>query len=255
MAIFVFCALGLSSRLPTGDVRRPPAELASRRSALAALVGVAPLALGVLAPPGALAFENGVPEMAKYKDKPKQRGPRPNDLGLRTRVLNVDGDTVDNALKICSPAPNCFTTTGDATVPGDSEHLIAPWRPPKGTSADATMRELEEVLKGYTPGVAGIDGGGFKIITADGNYCYAQFESLRQGYIDDVEFALAPAAEAGSGPAVQVRSSSRLGYLDFGVNAARLNAISKELRARGWTAAEITPKTHPQYFASNGPRR
>jgi len=54
---------------------------------------------------------------------------------------------------------------------------------------------------------------------------------------------------------VQVRSSSRLGYLDFGVNASRLNEISAKLRAQGWKAPEITAKTHPDYFAQNTPRR
>lgn len=244
---------GRQAATPVPQPRRaPPLPLASRRSALAALAGAAPFALGVVAPPPARAFDNGLPEMEKYKGRPKQRGPKPNDIGLKTRVVNVDGDEAEAALKICPSAPNCFTTTGDATVPGDSEHLIAPWRPPKGAQPDAAMRELADVVKAYVPGQSGIDGGGFKVVAADGRYVYAQFESLRQGYIDDVEWALAPGSDA---PAVQVRSSSRLGYLDFGVNGLRLNAISKELRARGWTAPEITPKSHPQYWGANSPRR
>lgn len=48
----------------------------------------------------------------------------------------------------------------------------------------------------------------------------------------------------------QVRSSSRLGFLDLGVNAKRLNWISKALRAKGWTAPAITRDTHSDYFVA-----
>jgi hypothetical protein len=47
---------------------------------------------------------------------------------------------------------------------------------------------------------------------------------------------------------VQVRSSSRLGYLDLGVNAKRLNWISAKLRGKGWTAPAITKEDYPEYF-------
>ena len=46
----------------------------------------------------------------------------------------------------------------------------------------------------------------------------------------------------------------QVGYLDFGVNAKRLNFVSIRLRAAGWDAPEITSKTHPSYFAQNSPR-
>ena len=59
-----------------------------------------------------------------------------------------------------------------------------------------------------------------------------------------VEFAMAGGREQG----IQVRSSSRVGQTDFGVNAIRLNAIAASLRAKGWAIDEITPKTHQDYF-------
>ena len=104
------------------------------------------------------------------------------------------------------------------------------------------MRELTEVVKAYAPGQGGIDGGGFQVVKTDADYLYTQFESLKYGFIDDVEFAV---AESGD---VQVRSASRLGYLDFGVNAKRLNYLSSKLRALGWTAPQIDSTTHPSYF-------
>lgn len=69
-------------------------------------------------------------------------------------------------------------------------------------------------------GQRGIDGGGFKLVTestsANSAYVYVQFESMRKGYVDDVEFALADGV-------ANMRTSSRLGYLDLGVNAKRFN--------------------------------
>ena len=72
------------------------------------------------------------------------------------------------------------------------------------------------------------------------------FESLKNGYIDDLELAVVE-----GGAKVLVRSSSRVGFLDFGVNAKRLNFLSSKLRAAGWTAPEINAKTHPDYFVQN----
>ena len=63
-----------------------------------------------------------------------------------------------------------------------------------------------------------------------------------QGFIDDVEFAVDATGE------VQVRSGSRVGQLDYFVNAKRLNLLSERLRAKGWTAPAISQKTHPEYF-------
>ena len=41
---------------------------------------------------------------------------------------------------------------------------------------------------------------------------------------------------------VAVRSASRVGDSDFGVNAKRVNYIAKGLREKGWTAAAVASK-------------
>ena len=81
-------------------------------------------------------------------------------------------------------------------------------------------------------------------------YKRQQFESLKAGWLDDVEFALAP-----SGSGVLVRSSARYGVLDVGVNAIRLNAIAAALRAKGWTIGAIDAKQYPDYFVGNDEAR
>ena len=46
-------------------------------------------------------------------------------------------------------------------------------------------------------------------------------------------------------------SRSRLGYLDFQVNAKRKNFIADKLRKKGFDIATIDYKSHPIYFDSN----
>lgn len=115
---------------------------------------------------------------------------------------------------------------------------------------EKAFKELNEVICAYEPGQANIDGGGFKIMVNDPakGYIYIQFESLKNGYIDDVELAFIDGMGA---RAIQVRSSSRLGYLDFGVNVKRLNYIAAKLRAKGWDAPGVDLDSHANYAIQN----
>jgi len=210
--------------------------------------------------------------MAKlYADKPKRRGPQPKDLGVLQREkssYDVDDEEMLPALKTCKSAPNCFSTTGDPEF--DVGSMLQPWRPPKGYSPADTARDLEAAVRSYEPGQSGIDGAGFSVVACgvptaqaapgESFYLYAQFESLKQGYVDDLEFAVVPAERGSSsssgsegGQAVQVllRSSSRVGYLDYNVNAKRLKFLSSKLRVQGWTAPTIDKKSHTDYFLEN----
>merc|ERR1712108_18921 len=105
---------------------------------------------------------------------------------------------------------------------------------------------------GYPPGQRGIDGGGFEVQRFDSGagYLYAQFESLKKGYIDDVEFVVRGDGDGSAAGEVRVRSASRVGYLDFGVNAKRLNKIAEDLVALAparWTAPKISADAFPRY--------
>ena len=115
-------------------------------------------------------------------------------------------------------------------------------------SRDDAIASVREALKNYEVGQQGIDGGGFQIKTDKDGYFYAIFESLRNGYNDDLELAVV------DGNYLKFRSSSRVGYLDFAVNAKRLNYIAGQLRKKGWAAPDITPQTHPSYWLQNAPK-
>ena len=228
MAQALIAALGL---LPHGS---PPSRqttaradsvrpFITRRMAAAGLVSAM-----VSRPRPATAFDNAISDIAQYRAQAKLAGW--STYPGTQPALGLQGN---GKLASCEYEPNCFSTSGD------DSHLLKPWRPKAGSD---TMGELMAAVEEYPPFQARIDGGGFKIITARADYLYVQFESLRKGFIDDVEFAVS------TDGSVQVRSSSRIGYLDLGVNAKRLNWLSANLRDKGWTAPVITKEDYPDYF-------
>ncbi len=79
-----------------------------------------------------------------------------------------------------------------------------------------------------------------QIIDKQPGYLYAEFTSRVLRFVDDVEFLLDE-----PGRVIHVRSASRLGRLDFGVNRERIETIRTELAARIGSG----PKT-PQQGAS-----
>ena len=72
--------------------------------------------------------------------------------------------------------------------------------------------------------VEGMDGA--TVIRSDPGYLYAQFTTRLMKYVDDVEFWFDPASQV-----VQVRSASRVGRGDFGVNRKRIEAVRAALAA------------------------
>lgn len=219
----------------------------SRREVMS-ILGIS--ALTILNSDSAFAFDNKI--STKYDDRPKRRGPKPTDLGVGPRKDIVGEEYI--GLKHCNAngAPNCFCSTEDTE--DDPDHSIPAWIWPKEFGNDKTkaFQQLVDVVNAYEPGQGNIDGGGFKIITStpEKGYIYVQFESLKNGYIDDVEFAF---IEGRGERAVQVRSSSRIGYLDFGVNGKRLNFLAKNLRAKGWDAqgVDFDSPTYQNYVIQN----
>ena len=62
------------------------------------------------------------------------------------------------------------------------------------------------------------------VITAERDYLYAEFRSKMFRFVDDVEFLV----DAREGH-IDVRSASRVGYSDMGVNRKRIEEIRKAL--------------------------
>ena len=120
-------------------------------------------------------------------------GTRPDNLGVK-----------DGRLAPCKPTPNCVSSQAD---PDDKEHYVAP------IAFDGTMHELRRAVESMSRAT---------VIREEGNYLYAEYKSALLGYVDDVELLFNEKARL-----VHVRSASRLGRSDFGVNRKRI----EELRA------------------------
>lgn len=61
---------------------------------------------------------------------------------------------------------------------------------------------------------------GTRVVSASPDYVYVQFTTRWLKFVDDVEFCLLPGEQV-----VHVRSASRVGRKDFGVNRQRIEAI------------------------------
>ncbi|HUN68308.1 MAG TPA: DUF1499 domain-containing protein, partial [Burkholderiales bacterium] len=103
--------------------------------------------------------------------------------------------------------------------PADAEHYIAPISF-KGSAAQAmaAVRKAVEGMEGAT------------VIRQDADYVYAEYRTRLMRFVDDVEFVY----DANAG-LIHVRSASRLGRRDFGVNRARVEALRSRIEGRAKT--------------------
>jgi uncharacterized protein (DUF1499 family) len=129
----------------------------------------------------------------------------------------------DGRLKPPSSSPNSVSSQANLYPdhPQRAYAAIEPFAP--GPDPAASMRRLREL-------VAAVPGA--RIIEARDDYLRAEFRTRLMGYVDDLEFAVDPAAGV-----IQVRSASRLGRKDFGVNRARVEF----LRRRFTSPAALPP--------------
>jgi len=127
---------------------------------------------------------------------------RPGNLGLR-----------DGRLAPPKRTPNCVSSQAD---PADAEHFIRPIAF-RGTAAAAmaAARKAVEAMERAT------------VIGEEANYLRAEFRSRLMGFVDDVEFTCDEKAGM-----IHVRSASRLGRRDFGVNRARVEALRARIEGR-----------------------
>jgi uncharacterized protein (DUF1499 family) len=126
-------------------------------------------------------------------------GNRPTNIGIS-----------DGKLTACPNTPNCVNSQ---TLISDVEHAIAPIQ--FGGDPAATMANLKRVIQTMPR---------TNIVKETNDYLYVEFASKLMGFVDDVEFYLDSASQA-----IQVRSASRLGESDLGVNRQRIEDIRSEL--------------------------
>ena len=162
-------------------------------------------------------------------------------IGAATTLASTTLAPVANAadIKACPKgANNCWSTAStDKTA-------LKPWTFP-GKKADA-VRELRAALDAYPQaGQNKVDAGGWSFAVDEldkSGYARLEYKSGlgnmakyfngNQPFVDDLEVLV-------GGDSVSVRSSSRIGDSDLGVNAKRLAYLAKDLKAKGWDV--VTP--------------
>ena len=123
---------------------------------------------------------------------------------------------VDGRLQPPSPTPNSVSSQTHLH-PGHPQAAYAAVEPLplKAAGTAASLRVLVGVLQAM-PGVT--------VVEQKDNYLRAQAQTRWLKFIDDLEFWIDPQVNPQQAR-IEVRSASRLGRKDFGVNRARLEAI------------------------------
>ena len=135
------------------------------------------------------------------------KGTAPTNLGVR-----------EGRLKLPSSSPNSVT----------SQAALYPDHPMRGSAqieplalkgdGPATLAAIKTIVEGM-PGAV--------VVRSEPDYLYAQFTTRLMKFVDDTEFWFDPTVGV-----IQVRSASRVGQSDLGVNRARIEAVRQQLAGR-----------------------
>ncbi len=106
----------------------------------------------------------------------------------------------DGKLSACPSSPNCICTENG---------IIGPI-PLHGRDAQHLWKRLQQVISEQ----------GGRIQSQNDYYLWATFKSPFFGFIDDLEARMDNEKQA-----IQLRSASRIGYYDLGINQKRMNRI------------------------------
>ena len=130
-------------------------------------------------------------------------------LSLTSRRPSTLGP-VAGKLRPCPGSPNCVCSCDTST-----SHAIAPliW---KG-NADEGLRRLQRVVATFPNARCDV---------IEPEYLHAEFTSNWFRFVDDVEFLVNSSAGV-----IQMRSASRAGHSDLGVNRQRLELIRERFQA------------------------
>lgn len=126
-------------------------------------------------------------------------GKKPSNLGMK-----------DGLLAACPDSPNCVSSQAK-----DPAHFIEPIVF-QGNGRDE-LNKIINIIKSIKR---------TKIIESNGNYVRAEFTSAIFRFVDDVEFHLDEKNNV-----IHVRSASRVGYSDMGVNRKRIEMIRQKFIA------------------------
>jgi uncharacterized protein (DUF1499 family) len=115
-------------------------------------------------------------------------------------------EATNGRLSPCSTSPNCVSSLSE-----DKSHYVEP------LSYKNSQEEAREKLISIINSVKRSE-----IVTAEMNYIHATVKSALFRFVDDVEFSFDDQRKV-----IDVRSASRTGYWDLGVNRKRVEEIRR----------------------------
>ena len=124
---------------------------------------------------------------------------RPAGLGVK-----------DGRFSPCPASPNCVSSQSE-----DEKHRIDPLR--FTSTPEEAMNRLKEIVRSMKRTT---------VIRETPDYLYVEFRTFL-GFVDDVEFYVDESRRV-----IQMRSASRRGYSDLGVNRRRMETIREEFGKR-----------------------
>lgn len=134
------------------------------------------------------------------------QGTAPSDLGVRNGRLKPPSNTENSVSSQAGLYPDHpqrkYADISPIALRGDGP---------------ATLARIKAVVESMD---------GAKVVKSEPDYLYAQFTTRLMKFVDDVEFWFDPAVNA-----IQVRSASRVGRGDLGVNRKRIEAVRAALEA------------------------
>lgn len=136
------------------------------------------------------------------------KGTAPAHLGVR-----------DGRLAPPSPTPNSVSSQAGLypAHPQSAYAAVEAFTPRPGESGTQAFQRLTGLLTQQT---------GTEVVTAANGYVHAEATTRWLQFVDDVELWLDPASDR-----IEVRSASRLGRKDFGVNRARVERLRQAFDA------------------------
>jgi len=123
----------------------------------------------------------------------------------------------DGKLRAPSKTPNSVSSQADLWPQHPMQDYARIEPLPVRGSGPATLARIRQIVEAMP---------GAKVVQSRDDYLYVQFTTRWMKFVDDAEFWFDPGAGV-----VQVRSASRVGRKDFGVNRARIDAIRQALAA------------------------
>lgn len=123
---------------------------------------------------------------------------------LGSSQVSADRAAGTDKLLPCPNSPNCVSSLSD-----NDKHFIKPFD--YKDSIENARQKLIDILENSR---------GVRLVKTKSNYLHAEFRSVIFRFVDDVEFYF-PEKQ----PLIHVKSASRSGYYDFGVNRRRIEHL------------------------------